>query len=196
MSNQATMNPVEEQPCQHVDCQGCEANRCLLNRTALFGKCDLTGWFLMYRDIPVLHFEKGLDQVSVINAEFLPYGLRPSPNGVGVYNWIANRATPLTRKNANFLYMILGKPRTASGQQQLIHEFGGVSINDCFWVKTANEVTTWGDISPFSGVIPWSSNDRAFGYGILTGDISDALRPNRLIHHYNHKAKNTYCAIC
>lgn len=139
----------------------------------------MDNWLLMYMDKPVLSFDKGLERVTVLDAKYLPYGLKESQTGVRLYRWIANRATPLTRKNVEFLYMLLGQPRSVGGQQRLVQEFGGVSVNDCFWIKRTDEETNWIEISPFGNGLPWSNNDRAFGYGILTGEVSDALKPNR-----------------
>lgn len=170
---------MQQFKCKYQDCPYCLNRECQRGATASFGRCELDGWLLMYKDIPVVGFDKGLQTVTTIHANYLPYGLRPQATAIALYQWIANRATPLTRKNVEFLYMLMGKSRTTAGQQETVQEFGGVSVNDCFWIRAANEDIKWEQISPFTSGLKWSENDRAFGYGILTGTVSDALRPAR-----------------
>ena len=85
---------------------------------------------LMYRDIAVLEFEDRLSDLRVLNDQFLPFGMRTGRLDFSLYTWLVDRATPLLRENAVFLYMVLGKSRTPEILQNTMLEYGGISIND------------------------------------------------------------------
>ena len=136
-------------------------------------------YYLMYKDTPVISFGNHFEELTILDTAYLPYGLRNRRIETTISSWLADRATPITRDNAEFLYMVLGKSRSPSAQRSTMLEFGGVSVNDFFWIKRVEESVTWAEVSPFTGSFKWSENDRAFGYGMLSGTASDALRPYR-----------------
>ncbi|MEG1875218.1 MAG: hypothetical protein RR185_06565 [Angelakisella sp.] len=76
------------------------------------------------------------------------------------------------------MYMLLHLPRSESGKTDIIRHYGGVSINDCFWIKQEGDAIGWSQVSPFCGTTDWSLNNRAFGYRMLSG-TGESIRPER-----------------
>lgn len=135
-------------------------------------------YFLMYKDTAVVGFNQRFDRVNLLNEKFIPYGLKQDCSAISLYRWISQRATPISRKNVDFMYMLLQLPRSESGRTDIIQQYGGVSINDCFWIKRKDDTHTWGQMSPLYGTMAWSANDRAFGYRMLSG-TGEGIRPER-----------------
>ena len=100
-------------------------------------------YYLMYKDTPVISFGNHFEELTILDTAYLPYGLRNRRIETAISSWLADRATPITRDNAEFLYMVLGKSRSPSAQRSTMLEFGGVSVNDFFWIKRAEESVTW-----------------------------------------------------
>lgn len=126
-----------------------------------------TKWLLLYRDMTVLVFDSALAHLEVIEPRYLPYGLRQQPTAQKLGEWLAARATPITRENASYLYSSAGVDLNEQGQYTLSREFGALSINDCFWVRRASENPRWQDISPYRKE---ALATQEFGYAMLTGE--------------------------
>lgn len=136
-------------------------------------------YVLMCRNEKILGFEYTFHKITVFSQELLPFGLRHDTSAIALFRWLSNRATPLSRKNVDFMYMLLKLPRSEIGKAELAQQYGGVSINDSFWIKQAHETANWRDVSPFAHNSGWSAHDRAFGYDMLSGSRSAQQRPNR-----------------
>ena len=65
-------------------------------------------YYLMYKDTPVISFGNHFEELTILDTAYLPYGLRNRRIETAISSWLADRATPITRDNAEFLYMALG----------------------------------------------------------------------------------------
>lgn len=129
-------------------------------------------YYLMYQNQKVVGFEKNYQTMQVYKSARLPFGLRDDASAIALYRWLSNRATPLSRKNVDFMYMLMKLPRSESGKAELTQQCGGISVNDCFWIKSSKDKTSWQEVSPFAHNTQWSAHDRAFGYDMLSGSRS------------------------
>jgi hypothetical protein len=95
----------------------------------------------MNKDIPCLEIETG----RYIRYERCPISLMLDPRSVGikyskVYKWIQQRAVPLSRKNADAIYMAMQLPRDNS-ETELMYLTHSLSINDNFWIADEKEIS-------------------------------------------------------
>jgi hypothetical protein len=90
----------------------------------------------MNRDIPTIRVEDAV----FINKAYAPYSLQLNTITYNkIYKWIANRALPLSRKNAEKIYRTVGLPRDNTEFEMLCMTHG-VSINDNFWIADDSEI--------------------------------------------------------
>lgn len=130
---------------------------------------DYRNWCLMYKDIEVLRFNAESWTLRASCKEYLPYGLRGRSNMLNLANWVAGRATPLNRFNITEFYEALRKEASPRGQVELVCQFGGVSINDCFWIKEQESDQKWENVSPFRKGQKWGVMHRVISLELLIG---------------------------
>lgn len=109
-------------------------------------------YYLMHKDTLVLRLNDG----RIANHQFVPYPLKPKSE-TGFVNtnmlnkWVRKRAIPLSRKNANKIYMAMGMPRE-NFERELMLITHALSINDNYWIASEQEVGQlhWKDINLYN----------------------------------------------
>lgn len=128
---------------------------------------------LMYAGKEVLMFNKNLDMITVVDKEYLPFGLRNGCSTIDLYRWLVRRAAPLTRDNVEFLYMMCGVARTELGQIETVMNYGATSINDSFWIRKPGMDATWEEVIESKG-----RENKDLGLLMLTGIKKYAVKPH------------------
>ena len=103
--------------------------------------------YLMSKNIPVLEIETA----RILNLDMTPYALQLyNLDKHMVKSWISNRALPLSRKNAELIYMYTGLSREHE-EFRLMCLTHGLSINDNYWIAGEDEIgkIKYEDISIF-----------------------------------------------
>ena len=92
----------------------------------------------MNKNIPVICIETA----QFINYNYSPLALQiDGINYSKIYKWISHRALPLSRKNADkiYIYMTLRLPRDNS-ELELMYLTHSLSINDNYWIADETEI--------------------------------------------------------
>lgn len=140
--------------------------------TSEFGSTEKKMYSLMYMDTEVIRFSDSMSDIAVINEKYMPFSLaRDVLDGISLYTWISRRATPLTRKNVEFLYAMCGVPRDVAGQVAAVTTLGGASINDNYWFKEVASEKRFEDVESDKLL---AASDRTFGLMTLTGSRKSA----------------------
>ena len=89
----------------------------------------------MNKDTPVICIESG----AVLDWKMCPKSLALEDLSVDkIYKWLSNRALPLSRKNADKIYQVMGLPREDYlGLMYITHS---LSITDNFWIAEDKEI--------------------------------------------------------
>lgn len=144
--------------------------------------------YLMHKDTRVLN----LNTFTVINSQFLPYGLYNRSNeitGSEAYKWLSRRAIPLNRKNADKIYAAMKQNRGSSSVDLMIQTHA-LSINDNYWVAYENELDRlkWHSINLYSNKLSESLMELAF-----TGSGSAVIADNELSPEFTGQGTYAKC---
>lgn len=91
--------------------------------------------FIMNKDIPVIRIE----DTKILDWRMCPKALALKNLSIDkIYKWLNNRALPLTRKNADKVYQVMGLAR--EDYLGLMYVTHALSINDNFWVASDEEL--------------------------------------------------------
>lgn len=91
-------------------------------------------YYLMHKDIVIIEFDFKQKYFEIKNQKLMPFYLQNSEDIlIDLREWLVKRTLPLSRKNADFMYMMLGKPRDRSGALQIALEYGALSLFDPYW---------------------------------------------------------------
>lgn len=122
-------------------------------------------YYLMHKDIVIIEFDFKQKYFEIKNQKLMPFYLQNSEDIlIDLREWLVKRTLPLSRKNADFMYMMLGKPRDRSGALQIALEYGALSLFDPYWIKQANSNINYDDVNLYKK--DW---DRIFGLIAITG---------------------------
>ena len=122
-------------------------------------------YFLMHKDSIIMEFDFKQKSHEIRNHKLMPFYLQKSRDMlVDLREWLIKRTLPLSRKNADFMYMILGKPRDRSGALEIALEYGALSLFDPYWIKAADSGICYEDVNLYKK--EW---DRIFGLIAITG---------------------------
>lgn len=120
---------------------------------------------LMYKDTVVLEFDlsKGIVNKQEQAKYPIPFEMQTGlsfeedfdtrvNNRSVLEHWFANRVLTLDRTNAKAICNSLGMAQVTTDKDRaaIALTYHALSLSDCYWVKTANEIVYWKDINLFS----------------------------------------------
>lgn len=126
----------------------------------------LKDMLIMYKDIPVLSVNIDTWDVNVLNEQMLPFKLKSRVetaliaasdthsrleqrridrmNSEALTSWLSTRTLLLSRKNAKWLYNLIGVDQgDANAKLKISIKCRAVSILDNYWLKLDGDGTTW-----------------------------------------------------
>ena len=97
---------------------------------------------IMYKETPVLLFDRKADEVTVYEPKYLPFALRGLEiiRPVDAFEWIANRIDSTQRTYMNMVYIAR---KVGRDRDKMIEDSSGISFTDNFWIKTSDNNHTW-----------------------------------------------------
>lgn len=129
------------------------------------GNIEQKKYYLMHKDIVIMGFDFKEKTVEIKNSKLMPFYLKNSKDIlIDLREWLVKRTLPLSRKNADFMYMMLGKPRDRSGALEIALEYGALSLFDPYWIKKVDSNINYDDVNLYKK--DW---DRIFGLIAITG---------------------------
>lgn len=109
-----------------------------------------------------INFDKML--FEVFKPDLMPFALRGrGVNLFTVYSWLENRVLHLSRSNAKTIISALGLDQNE--RLKICFACKGLSLTDCYWLKTENDKTTWSDVNLYE-----NSLSSAIAHIALTGE--------------------------
>lgn len=144
--------------------------------------------YIMNKNIPVIEVESA----KVLNDKKTPLALSIEQlNYTKIYKWLMHRALPLSRKNADKIYMTLGLPRD-NQEFELMCTTHALSINDNYWVANESELGKIGyeDINIFT-----NSLNKSLYLVALRGDSNFTITDKNISAEYTGQGTYPKCFI-
>jgi hypothetical protein len=139
-------------------------------------------YILMHRNYEVMEIDfypnysvKNIGEI--INKERLPVGLNEiifNKNNVGVDEWLFSRAIPQAREG---IRLILSATNTKNNKELLVKNMG-LSLTDCYWLKTKEDKSKWDDVNFFSNKFSSEVEGYYLSISPREGDKPDNGKPN------------------
>lgn len=144
--------------------------------------------YLMNKNTPVLEIESA----RILDINKLPLALKTANlNYSKICKWLVHRALPLTRKNADKIYMTLGLPRDNS-EFDLMCITHSLSINDNFWIANENELgkVKYEDVNLFT-----NSLNKSLYLVALRGDNNFTITDKNISAEYTGQGTYPKCFV-
>lgn len=144
--------------------------------------------YLMNKDTPVLEIETA----KVLNYTSIPFSLKITDISYNkVYNWLMHRALPMTRKNADKIYMTLGLSRD-NQELELLYATHALSINDNYWIADDRELgkLKYKDINIFT-----NSLNKSLYLVALKGNTNFTITDKNISAEYTGQGTYPKCFI-
>ena len=140
---------------------------------------DEEKYILMHRDFEVMEIDfserYSVKKVGdIINRERLPVGLNENNSHEDVDDWLFSRAIPRSREG---IELILSATNTKSNKELLVKNMG-LSLTDCYWLKTKDDKSKWDDINFFSNKFSSEVEVIYLSISPKEGDRLDNGKPN------------------
>lgn len=144
--------------------------------------------YIMNKDVPVIEIESA----KILNAEKIPLSLNLGTlNYNKIHKWLIHRALPLSRKNADKIYMTLGLPRDNT-EFELMCITHALSINDNYWIADESELgkLKYKDINLFT-----NSLNKSLYLVALIGDNNFTITDKNISAEYTGQGTYPKCFI-
>jgi hypothetical protein len=120
--------------------------------------------YLMSKDEIIAQINFDTIQFKVIKPDLMPFALRG--NGVNIFtfrDWLSDRVLNISRSNAKKIISALGLNQ--NDRISMCYACKGLSLTDCFWLKTENDILQWSDVNLYE-----NSLSKAIAHIALTGE--------------------------
>lgn len=144
--------------------------------------------YIMNKNTPVIEIETS----RVLNKYKSPLALQIDDiNYTKIYKWLVHRALPLSRKNADKIYMTLGLSRD-NQEFEMMCITHALSINDNYWVANENELgkIKYEDINLFT-----NSLNKSLYLVALRGDNTFTITDKNISAEYTGQGTYPKCFV-
>lgn len=146
--------------------------------------------YLIHRNTVVLD----IDTCKIFNKQFLPYPLISRTNQVDknmLHSWLRKRAVPLSRRNAEKIYLAAGLARQNT-EFELMLRTHALSINDNYWVASDKELNTlnWESVNLYTNKL-----SNSLCYLAFTGSGPATITENELSPEFTGQGTYAKCFV-